>query len=196
MLRMDFSRLLKKHHTCYDGSMKLAIILGSTRQGRLGARIATWVMQTASAMNADTELLDLKEIQLPFYDEPKTPDDLGGKYSHPAAQLWHDKIKAADRIIFITPEYNHSYPGVLKNAVDHLAGVWKNKPYLIVSYSAGAWAGVRAAMQLRALLDYMGLTCRGELNLPQADQHITPDGVLTDQTLAARLQKLLANLLV
>ncbi|MBI4407126.1 MAG: NAD(P)H-dependent oxidoreductase, partial [Candidatus Kerfeldbacteria bacterium] len=110
---------------------KLSVILGSTREGRLGERVATWVMQQAS----QAELLDLKAINLPFYDEAKTPDNLNGKYSHPAAQLWRDKIVASDCLVFITPEYNHSYPGVLKNAIDYMFSDWKGKSYIIVSYS-------------------------------------------------------------
>lgn len=169
---------------------KVSVVLGSTREGRLGERVATWVMQNAP----QAELLDLKAINLPFYDEAKTPDDLGGKYSNSTAQLWHDKIVASDCLVFVTPEYNHSYPGVLKNAIDYMFSDWKGKRYLIISYSSGGWAGVRAAMQLRGLLDYIGLDCRGEINLPLADKLISPDGTMSDAKMTERLQKSLATL--
>ncbi|MBI4407418.1 MAG: hypothetical protein HY565_02880, partial [Candidatus Kerfeldbacteria bacterium] len=71
---------------------------------------------------------------------------------------------------------------------------WKGKRYLIVSYSNGGYAGVRAAMQLRGLLDYIGLDCHGEVNLPQVDQLITAEGIMSDEKLTSRLQKLLNNL--
>ncbi len=174
---------------------KLSIILGSTREGRLGERVATWVMQQATQLNPDTELLDLKEMHLQFYDEAKTPDELKGKYSNSTAQLWHDKIVASDCLVFVTPEYNHSYPGVLKNAIDYMFSDWKGKSYLLISYSQGGYAGVRAAMQLRGLLDYIGLDCRGEINLPQVDQLIAADGIMSDEKLTARLNKSLEVLL-
>lgn len=169
---------------------KLSIILGSTREGRLGERVANWVLQQAPGAG----LLDLKAINLPFYDEAKTPDDLNGKYSNPAAQQWHDKIVATDCLVFVTPEYNHSYPGVLKNAIDYMFSDWKGKPYLLVSYSMGAYGGVRAAMQLRGLLDYIGLDCQGEINIPLVDKTFSADGVSSDEKLTSRLQKLLNSL--
>lgn len=169
----------------------IGIILGSTREGRLGERVAKWVLQQAP----QAELLDLKVLNLPFYNEAKTPDDLGGRYTHPAAQLWHDKIVASDCLVFVTPEYNHSYPATLKNAIDHMFSVWKGKRYLIISYSSGGWAGVRAAMQLRGLLDYVGLECKGEINLPNVDQLIASDGTMSDVKMTERLQKQIQTLL-
>lgn len=169
---------------------KVSVVLGSTREGRLGERVANWVLQQAPG----AELLDLKAINLPFYDEAKTPDDLNGNYSNPVAQQWHDKIVGTDCLVFVTPEYNHSYPGVLKNAIDYMFSAWKGKRYMIVSYSSGGWAGVRAAMQLRGLLDYIGLDCHGEINLPLADQLIAVDGTMSDPKLTDRLKKSLAAL--
>lgn len=168
---------------------QLSVILGSTRQQRMGARVATWIMQHAP----DAELLDLKVINLPFYDEAKTPDELQGNYADPAAQLWHDKIVATQQLIFVTPEYNHNYPGVLKNAIDYMFSDWKGKPYIIVSYSVGPYGGVRAAMQLRGLLDYIGLECQGELNIPAVGKTFSPEGVTSDEKLTSHLQKLLNN---
>lgn len=168
---------------------KLGVILGSTRQQRLGERIAQWVLQQVQVHTNDVALLDLKTVNLPFYDEPKSPDALAGRYSHPTAQAWHDTIAATQQLIFVTPEYNHSYPGVLKNAIDYIPSTtWAGKPYVIVSYSIGAFGGVRAAMQMRGLLDYLGLDCQGELNIPLADK-ATKDTLPTD-----RLQKLLITL--
>lgn len=164
----------------------LSVILGSVREGRNGERVAKWVMQHVP----QAELLDLKEFNLPLYNEAKTPDNLAGKYSHPQAQLWHDKVVASDRFIFITPEYNHSYPASIKNAVDYMFSAWKGKRYAIVSYSDGSWGGVRAAMQLRGLLDYIGLECKGEINIPLVDKVLTPDGQMSDEKFTRRLAAL------
>ncbi|HBY73404.1 MAG TPA: NADPH-dependent FMN reductase [Candidatus Kerfeldbacteria bacterium] len=169
---------------------KLSVILGSTREQRMGERVATWVMHYVST----AELLDLKVIDLPLYNEPKTPDELAGKYSSPVAQKWRDKIMATDKIIFVTPEYNHSYPAALKNAIDYMFNDWKGKSYIIVSYSTGAYGGVRGAMQLRGLLDYIGLDCKGEINIPLVDQVLTADGVMSDKKLTSRLEKLVNTL--
>lgn len=161
---------------------KLAVILGSTRQNRQGEAVAHWVIQSAPT----AALVDLRELNLPFYNESKLPGELGGVYSDPAGQRWHDTVVATDQFVFVTPEYNHSYPGVLKNAIDYMFDDWKGKQYIIVSYSTGPYGGVRGAMQLRGLLDYIGLDCKGELNIPLVDKGI-------DEKLTPRLQKLLTN---
>lgn len=174
---------------------KIHFILGSTRQQRFGETVAQWLLQEAKQVaGVATELLDLRTVGLPFFDEPKPPTVLHGVYSNPVAQRWSDTIRASDGFVFVTPEYNHSYPGVLKNAVDYLFDEWQKKPYVIVSYSPGPIGGARAAAQLRGLLDYIGLDCRGEMNLTFAAKHFDEAGKLTETTWSERAQKLLQSL--
>lgn len=176
---------------------KIHIILGSTRQQRFGEVVAQWLLREAkTVVGLDVELVDLRELALPFFDEPKPPSALQELYSHPAAQRWSQIIKSSDDLVFVTPEYNHSYPAVVKNAVDYLASEWKNKPYVIVSYSPGPIGGARAAMQLRGLLDYMGARCHGEMNMTFASKHFDETGKLMDEQWAERAHKLLSSLVL
>ncbi len=139
--------------------MKAGIILGSTRQGRTGEPIARWALECARAEWKDGEvtLLDLAEFPMPFVDSAIPPGGLQGKYPHQAVQNWAHVIAQLDAFIFVTPEYNHGYPAVLKNAIDWLWDEWKGKPAGIVSYSSGPIGGARGAEQLKLVLSYVGL---------------------------------------
>lgn len=131
--------------------MKLAVILGSTRQGRQSAKQATWVVNTAQQIAGfDVELLDLKDYPMPFFDEAASPRYNPNRLIDPIAQKWLARLEAADAYIFVTPEYNHSIPGVLKNAFDYIDFQVDRKPAAIVSH--GANGGTRAAMHLREII--------------------------------------------
>lgn len=123
--------------------IKIQIIIGSTREGRIGEKVGKWILgqvqQAQKRSSFEAELLDLKEWHLPMYGEP-TSD---------VTQRWIDKIKKADGYIIVTPEYNHGYPASLKNALDYPYEEWNRKPVGFVSYSAGRGAGIRAVEQLR-----------------------------------------------
>jgi NAD(P)H-dependent FMN reductase len=128
--------------------LKLAIILGSTRPGRNGKAVADWVLAKAKERpSADYELIDLADYPLPHLDEAMPPSL--GKYAGEHTKAWAEKIAEFDGYIFVTPEYNHSTSGVLKNAIDYLYGEWNNKAAAFVSY--GALGGTRAVEHLRAI---------------------------------------------
>ena len=128
--------------------LKIAIILGSTRPGRNGEAVANWVLERAAARtNAKYELVDLADYPLPHLDEPMPPSM--GQYARDHTKEWAAKIATYDGFIFVTPEYNHSTSGVLKNAIDYLAAEWNNKAAAFVSY--GALGGARAIEHLRAI---------------------------------------------
>lgn len=127
---------------------KIQVILGSTRQGRSGDKVAAWVMkELAHIPGAEYELLDLRDYPLPFFDEPVSPGSKPGEYTHEEAKRWSEKIKEGAGYILVTPEYNHGYPAVLKNALDYLYVEWNDKPVGFVSYG-GAAAGARSVEQL------------------------------------------------
>lgn len=127
---------------------KIQIILGSTRQGRTGDKVAAWVMrELANLPGAEYELIDLRDWPLPFFDEPVSPSTAPGQFTNDVAKRWSAKIQEGAGYIIITPEYNHGYPGVLKNALDYLFVEWKDKPVGFVSYGAAA-GGARASEQL------------------------------------------------
>jgi len=129
--------------------IKIAIILGSTRPGRNGEAVAKWVYEVTKRRNdAEFELVDIKDFNLPLLDEPMPP--IMGQYSKPHTKAWAAKIESFDAYVFVTPEYNHGTSGALKNAIDFLFAEWNNKAAGFVSY--GSVSGARAVEQLRLVL--------------------------------------------
>jgi NAD(P)H-dependent FMN reductase len=128
---------------------KIAIILGSTRPGRNGEAVANWVYDIAKQRSdAEYELVDLADYNLPHLDEAAPPSM--GQYSQPHTLAWAEKIRSFDGFVFVTPEYNHSTSGALKNAIDFLYAEWNNKAAGFVSY--GANGGTRAVEHLRLIV--------------------------------------------
>lgn len=129
-------------------ALKIQIIVGSTRQQRFSEKPAEWILGLAKNKEGmETELLDLRDWPLPFFNEPMGPTALKGKYSDEVATRWAEKVNEADGYIIVTPEYNHGYPAVLKNALDYAYQEWNNKPVGFVSY--GGVGGARSVEQLR-----------------------------------------------
>ncbi|MBC6460670.1 NADPH-dependent FMN reductase [Actinomadura sp. HBU206391] len=127
---------------------KIGIILGSTRPGRNGEAVARWIHQLAVQRgDAEFELVDLLDYKLPHLDEALPPSL--GQYAQPHTQAWAAKIASFDGFVFVTPEYNHSTSGALKNAIDFLYGEWNNKACGFVSY--GSAGGTRAVEHLRLI---------------------------------------------
>src|SRR5262245_18885314 len=143
--------------------MRIGIILGSTRPGRNGEAVAKWVYEIARKRNdAEFELVDIKDFNLPLLDEPMPPSL--GQYSKPHTKAWAAKIGSFDGFVFVTPEYNHGISGALKNAIDFLFGEWNNKAAGFVSY--GGAGGARAVEQLRLVLAEVQIaTVRNQLLL-------------------------------
>ena len=129
--------------------IKTAIVIGSTRPGRKGEAVARWVYEIAKKRgDAEFEIVDIKDFNLPLLDEPRSP--MMGQYSQPHTKAWAAKIATFDAFVFVTPEYNHSTSGALKNALDFLYREWNNKAAGFVSY--GGAGGTRAVEQLRLVM--------------------------------------------
>jgi NAD(P)H-dependent FMN reductase len=142
--------------------LKIAVILGSTRPGRNGKAVADWVVdQAKDRAEATYELLDLADYPLPHLDEALPP--AFGQYAGDHTRAWAEKIAAYDGFVFVTPEYNHSTSGVLKNAIDYLYAEWNNKAAAFVSY--GSLGGARAIEHLRAIC--------AELQIAGVRQHLS-----------------------
>ncbi|HEX4246742.1 MAG TPA: NAD(P)H-dependent oxidoreductase [Pseudonocardia sp.] len=142
---------------------KIGIILGSTRPGRNGEAVAKWVYEVASGRtDAEFELVDLATFQLPHLDEAMPPSM--GQYAKPHTKAWAEKIATFDGFVFVTPEYNHSTSGALKNAIDFLYGEWNNKAAGFVSY--GSVGGTRAVEHLRLIMSELQVaTVRAQVAL-------------------------------
>jgi len=129
--------------------LRIAIILGSTRPGRKGEAVARWVHDQAGQRNdAEYELIDIAEFNLPLLDEPVPPSQ--NKYSKGHTLRWAEKIGPFDGFVFVTPEYNHGPSAALKNAIDYLYKEWNNKAAGFVSY--GSAGGIRAVEHLRGIM--------------------------------------------
>lgn len=127
----------------------IGIILGSTRPNRLGEQVAQWVYELASQRgDAEFESIDLRDHPLPHLDEPPGLRPATGS-EQPVIRAWADTIAALDGYVIVSPEYNYSTSGVLKNALDTLYSEWNNKAVGFVSY--GAVGGARAVQHLRAV---------------------------------------------
>src|SRR6266853_3338931 len=129
--------------------LRIAIIIGSTRPGRNGEAVAKWAYEIAQKRSdAEFELVDIKDFNLPLLDEP-VPAAMGN-YSKPHTKAWGAKIDSFDGYVFVTPEYNHGINGALKNAIDFLYHEWNNKAAGFVGY--GGAGGVRAVENLRLVM--------------------------------------------
>lgn len=129
--------------------LNVGIILGSTRPNRNGEAVAKWVLEhTKSRSDARYELVDIRDFDLPLLDEPVPASQ--GRYSQPHTKRWAEKIGSLDAFVFVTPEYNHSTSGALKNALDFLYREWNNKAAGFVSY--GSAGGARAVEALRLIM--------------------------------------------
>ncbi|WP_275561246.1 NAD(P)H-dependent oxidoreductase [Streptomyces sp. 5-6(2022)] len=128
---------------------KIAVILGSTRPGRNGEAVARWVFDIArQRTDAEYELVDVADYRLPLLDEAVPPSL--GQYAQPHTRVWAEKIASFDGYVFVTPEYNHSTSGALKNAIDFLYAEWNNKAAGFVGY--GSAGGTRAVEHLRLVM--------------------------------------------
>ncbi len=147
--------------------LRLAIIIGSTRPNRVGEAVGKWVHQVAQQRrDAELELVDLRDFNLPLLDEPIPPGE--GKYSRDHTKRWAAKIEAFDGFVFVTPEYNHGICGALKNAIDFLYAEWNNKAAGFVGY--GSAGGVRAVEHLRLVMaEVQVATVRAQVMLSLRD---------------------------
>ncbi|MDQ7805207.1 NAD(P)H-dependent oxidoreductase [Amycolatopsis sp. A133] len=125
--------------------IKIGIVLGSTRPGRVGDQVARWVHERAARRgDAGFAVIDLRDHPLPHLEEPP---GFSGRYEDERTRAFAAEIAACDGFVFVTPEYNHAMPGVLKNALDHVHVEWNSKAAGFVSY--GGVGGARSAEQLR-----------------------------------------------
>lgn len=132
--------------------IRLMIILGSTREGRFADRVANWVLEQVTPLrDFDIDFVDLRELNLPFFTDATPPGAIkDGNYQDSLAREWGERVRKADAFLILTPEYNHSYPAVLKNALDFVYHEWANKPVAFVGY--GGVGGARAVEHLRGVV--------------------------------------------
>lgn len=154
---------------------QLLVVVASTRPGRIGIHFGRWFTELAEQRpEFDVRLVDLAEVNLPFFDEPKHPRM--GNYVHQHTRDWAAVVAPSDALVFVTPEYNHGYNAVLKNALDFLHDEWRDKPVGFVSYG-GVAAGTRAVHQLKQVVNALRMVPVVEsVNLPFGMQFVGEDG--------------------
>ena len=174
----------------------LRIIIGSTRPGRVGPSVATWIADRAVEHGGfDVRVTDLAELNLPMYDEPNHPRLR--QYVHQHTRDWSALVESSDAFVFVTPEYNYSFNAALKNAIDYLSLEWSYKAAGIVSYG-GVAAGTRAAQALRQVLGALKVVAVTDAVLvPFVAQHLDDDRrfkptELMDASATAMLDEVLA----
>jgi len=163
--------------------LKLQTIVASTRPGRAGLSIGAWFNGVVAAhKDFQAELIDLKAVNLPMFDEPNHPRLR--QYVHQHTKDWSATIDAADAFVIVLPEYNHAFPASIKNALDYLSHEWADKPLGFVSYG-GVSGGTRAVQLLKPVANALGLLPAGEVNIPfyaqyRQDEQFTPPASFVD----------------
>src|SRR5437867_4362188 len=174
-------------------ALKLVIILGSVRSDRQGIKAARYVERAFKGRGHEVALVDPLELRLPLLDrmykeheEGKAPEAL-----EKLATLY----RAADAFVVVSAEYNHSIPPALTNLLDHFLEEYFFRPSAIVCYSQGAFGGVRAAMQLRAMLCELGMPSISSLfPIPKIGQAFADDGTASDPTIERRFSRFASEL--
>lgn len=131
--------------------MKVQIIVGSTRPNRVSHKVAEWTAKEAKSLtDTQVEIVDLSDYPLPLLDEPISPQYNPDRKPNTEAQKWLDKLTQADAYVLVTPEYNRSTSGVLKNALDYIDFQIAKKPVAIVAH--GSTGGAAAVSHLRGMI--------------------------------------------
>jgi len=175
---------------------KLQVIAVSTREGRSGPVVANWFLEQARAHGAfDVEAVDLGEIALPMFDEPRHPRL--GQYEHEHTKAWSRTVSRADAFVFVTPEYNYGAPPSILNAIDYLNHEWQYKPVGFASYG-GVSGGTRSVQMIKQIVTSVRMMPIPEaVSIPFFAQHIDKEtglfapGATQDAAAAAMLDELL-----
>jgi len=178
-----------------ESDLKIGVILASTRDGRRGEGLAQWIHAQLAERTAGAEIVDLRQWRLPNYDHAVMPPVAEKSYTDATARTWVEKIAALDGYVIVTPEYNHGYPGGLKNAIDHAFTVWANKPVGFVSYG-GMAGGARAVEQLRLVsIELRMVPIRDEVNIKLSAGALDERGRPTEEIYQKRGAALIDTLL-
>jgi NAD(P)H-dependent FMN reductase len=180
--------------------LDLKIIIGSTRPGRAADRVIPWITELAGGHGGfDVDVIDLREWELPVFSETfaTVGDPRNPRFSVPAVKRWNAKVAEGDAYLFVTPEYNHSVPGVLKNAIDSVFATFafRGKPAASAAYSGGIGGGIRAVEHLAHIaIEAEMVPLRNNVVIPFVDAAFTPDGQPADHHTTAAAKIMLDDL--
>lgn len=171
--------------------MHLLLLIGSTRDGRKTVHAAEFLQEKLQESGHEPEIFDLKEKEIPFLNN-RTYADKGEAPEN--AQLLSEKVKETDCLIILTPEYNHSIPGVLKNALDHLYPEYEDKPFAYVTTSAGGFGGVRGLQHLHDITLELGGFPGPNLPVSNIRNVFSEEGRLQDESYHSRVESYIEDI--
>lgn len=175
--------------------LNIPVILGSVREGRNSGAPAKFIVQKLKDLGHTTQLVDFKELPMPFFNSQLMPSQMRGKYPEPSIQKWSEIAYKAEAFVIVTPEYNHGYPAVLKNALDWLYWEFDHKPVGLVGVSDGLTAGVRVIEQLRPIMENFSMfAIRETVMFARAQDVFDVEGKLLDEAYHKKVDGLLKSL--
>lgn len=175
--------------------LNIPVILGSVREGRKSEAPAKYIVQKIIDAGHQSQLVDFKLLPLPFVDCPKEPSEYNKDYPNENVRKWSVIADEADGFVFVTPEYNHSYSAVLKNALDWLYPEFKNKPVGLVGVSSGILGGARAVEQLRPVCgNFSIMDIRETVLFVKVKDVFNESGKLLDESYNKKIDGMLKSL--
>ncbi len=177
-------------------TLNIPIILGSVREGRKSEAPAKYILEKVKSAGHTTQLVDFKEMPLPFYNGSTVPVVyFKTKYPNENAERWSQIARAADAFIIVSPEYNHGYPAVLKNALDWGYLEFEKKPFGLIGVSNGSTAGARMIEHIRPIIqNFNAMSIRETVMIGPIAKYFDDSGKLLDDSLNKKIDGLLASL--
>ena len=175
--------------------LNIPVILGSVREGRKSFAPAKFVMEKIKALGHESQVVDFKELPLPFFDNALMPVAMKGQYPYPNVQKWSEIAYNAHAYVIVTPEYNHGYPAVLKNALDWLYLEFDHKPVGLVGVSDGLVAGARVIEQLWPIMENFSMfAVRETVMFAKAQDVFDAQGKLLEESYNKKVDGMLKSL--
>ncbi len=176
--------------------LNIPVILGSVREGRKSEAPAKYIVEKIKTAGYQTQLVDFKELPLPFYDAKAVPVVyFKSQYPNANAQKWSQIARAADAFVIVSPEYNHGYSAVLKNALDWGYLEFEKKPFGLVGVSNGTVGGARMIESLRLVVANFGaVTTQETIMIGPVQSYFADDGEMINPELDKRIDGLLKSL--
>ena len=167
---------------------KIAIISGTIRPNSNTLKVSKYILRKTINEENIFELIDLNDFKLSHYNEPVSPSN-ATEYKHSETKKWSQTIKQYDEFIFVIPEYNGFFPGIVKDAVDFLYHEWENKSFAIVGI--GGRGGKWACDHLRTLLERFDMEFKGFVGVVQPWQNIDENGNIDESTTINSIDELI-----
>ena len=176
--------------------LNIPVILGSVREGRKSEAPAKYICEKIKAVGHTSVLVDFKELPLPFYDAPTVPVAyFKSRYPNSNAQKWSEIARAADAFVIVSPEYNHGYTAVLKNALDWGYLEFEKKAFGLVGVSSGSTSGARMIENLRPIIENFGaVAMRETIMIGPVEKYFSDDGSMINPELDKKIAGLLKSL--